>query len=119
MQFMIMAVESPEDFGARQDPDRAGVYWTAWQGYIAALTEGGVLRGAGGLEPPWTATTLRERDGGRLLHDGPYSDTKEQLGGYFVIEVPDLDAALAWAARCPSAARGAVEVRPLLPPPTT
>lgn len=119
MRYMILAVEDTEDFGARQDPGRADGYWTAWQGYIAALTASGVLRDAGGLQPPWMATTIRERDGGRLLHDGPYSDTKEQLGGYFVVEVPDLDAALAWAARCPSVTTGAVEVRPLLPPPAT
>lgn len=117
MRYMIMAVEDPDDFGARQDPGRSDGYWTAWQGYVAALTESGILQSAGGLEPPWTATTLRERDGERLLHDGPYSDTKEQLGGYFVIEVDDLDAALTWAARCPSIVTGAVEVRPVLPPP--
>jgi hypothetical protein len=117
MRYMIMAVEGPEDFGARQDPVRADEYWTAWQGYVVALAESGILRDAGGLEPPWTATTLRERGGERILHDGPYSETKEQLGGYFVIEAPDLDTALAWAARCPSLASGSVEVRPLLPPP--
>ena len=63
-----------------------------------------------------TATTVRIRDGKRLVQDGPFADTKEQLGGYFVIEVPDLDAALEWAARAPSAACASVEVRPVLPP---
>ena len=67
--------------------------------------------------PEHTATTLRVRDGQRLLQDGPFADTKEQLGGYFVIDVPNLDAALGWAQRCPAVEFGAVEVRPLLPPP--
>ena len=96
----------------------SGAYWDAWQGYIAALTDSGVLAGAGGLQPPWTATTVRVREGRRLVQDGPFAETKEQLGGYFVIDVPDLDTALAWAERCPSAAYASVEVRPLLPPPS-
>ena len=58
---------------------------------------------------------MRVVDGKRRVQDGPFADTKEQLGGFFVIDVPDLDTALAWAARCPSAARGVVEVRPVWP----
>ncbi len=116
MQYLILAAESDADFDARTDPDRAAAYWAGWEAYIAALTESGVMTGAGGLEPPSAATTVRLRDGQRVVHDGPYADTKEQLGGYFVIDVPDLDAALEWAARCPSAATGSTEVRPLMPP---
>jgi hypothetical protein len=67
-----------------------------------------------GLQQPGAAATLRLRDGQRLVQDGPYADTKEQLGGFYLIEAPDLDAALAWAARNPAAATGAVEVRPVL-----
>ena len=117
MQYLILAAESAEDFAAREDPERAGAYWSAWQGYIDALTESGVLTGAGGLHPPGTATTVRHRDDRLVVEDGPYADTKEQLGGYFVLEVPDLDAALAWAERCPATRTGAVEVRPI--PPTS
>lgn len=97
----------------------AGSTGSSWQGYIEALTASGVLRGAGGLTPPEAATTLRLREGRRLVQDGPYAETKEQLGGYFVLEVDDVDAAMEWAARCPSSATGSVEVRPLLagPPP--
>lgn len=115
MPYLIMATENPDDFAAREDPDRAGEYWTAWRGYLAALAESGVLIAAGGLEPPAAARTVRRRDGRRLVQDGPFADTKEQLGGYFVVDVPDLEAALDWAARCPSASSAAVEVRPLLP----
>jgi hypothetical protein len=72
------------------------------------------MDGGKGLEPPSTGTTVRLRDGERIVQDGPYADTKEQLGGFFVIDVPDLDAALDWAARCPAATDGVVEVRPVL-----
>lgn len=117
MQYLIMALETDDEFAAREDPERSAEYWAGWQAYIAALNQNGVLTGAGGLHPPAMATTVRHRDGQRVVHNGPYADTKEQLGGYFVIEVPNLDVALEWAARCPSSAQGSVEVRPLLPPP--
>ena len=73
--------------------------------------------GGAGLEPPLTATTVRAPEGKRRVQDGPFADTKEQLGGYYVIDVPDLDKALEWAARCPSASTGAAEIRPNMPPP--
>ena len=115
MQYLIMATETQDDFDARDDPARAEEYWAAWTGYIAALTDSGALVAAAGLQPPTAATTVRRRDGRRLVQDGPFADTKEQLGGYFVVDVPDLDGALAWADRCPSAGYASVEVRPLLP----
>lgn len=85
----------------------------AWQAYTQAMLDAGVMRGGNALKPSYTATTVRERDGAIQLHDGPYADSKDQLGGYYVIEVEDLDAALKWAARNPAAAHGAVEVRPI------
>jgi hypothetical protein len=117
MQYLILAAEDDAAFAARDDADRSAAYWESWQGYIAALTESGLLAGAGGLQPPWTATTVRVRDGRRSVQDGPYAETKEQLGGYFVIDAPDLDTALLWAERCPASSYASVEVRPLLPPP--
>lgn len=116
MQYIILATETAEAFAARTDPARTGEYWSAWTGYIDALAQSGVMVSAGGLQPPVTATTVRLQEGRRVVQDGPFADTKEQLGGYFVIDVPDLDAALAWAERCPSAGYASVEVRPLLPP---
>ena len=65
------------------------------------------------LQPTPAATTVRVGDGKTKVLDGPYADTKEQLGGYYMIEAPDLDAAIAWAARCPGAGTGTVEVRPV------
>jgi hypothetical protein len=113
MQYVIMTYEAPEDFAARNG-DASEFYWAGWRSYTEALREAGVLVGGNALTPIHTATTLSTRNGKRHVHDGPYADSKEQLGGYFVIEVPDLDAALAWAARCPCVSRGSVEIRPIL-----
>lgn len=84
----------------------------AFHAYAEALDEAGVLRSAEVLQPSTRSTTLRVRNGGARVEDGPYADTKEQIGGTFVIDVPDLDAALAWAERCPAAQWGTIEVRP-------
>ena len=83
-------------------------------GTAKALRDAGVMVGGAALEPPRAATTVRQSHGKRQVQDGPFADTKEQLGGYYVIDVPDLDKALEWASRCPSAATGATEVRPNL-----
>ena len=85
----------------------------AYRAYGEALTKAGVLRGSNRLQPTSTATTVRVANGKPQVLDGPYIDSKEQLGGYFMIDVPDLDAAISCAARCPGAGHGAVEVRPL------
>jgi hypothetical protein len=85
----------------------------AYLAYIEAMTKAGVLRTSTGLQPTATATTVRTVNGKTQVLDGPYADSKEQLGGFHIIEVDDLDAALAWAARCPTSLHGVVEVRPL------
>ena len=110
-----MATETPDAFAARTDPERSGPYWEAWSAYIQALASSGVMRAAAGLQDPEVATTVRVQAGQRLVHDGPFADAKEQLGGYFVVDVETLDEALAWAERCPSATYASVEVRPILP----
>ncbi|MDZ4759951.1 MAG: YciI family protein [Alphaproteobacteria bacterium] len=116
MQYMILFTEPQTHFDMRNNPAEAPGYWGAWNAYIGAMAQAGVILNGDGLHGPHTAVTVRVRDGLRQVQDGPYADTKEQLGGYFVIEVADLDAALEWAARSPSAAYGSVEVRPVLPP---
>ena len=85
----------------------------AYHAYTEALQEAGVLRGANRLRPTQTATTVRLRSGKTEVLNGPYAETREQLGGYSLVDVADLDAALAWAARCPGASHGIVEVRPV------
>lgn len=84
----------------------------AFSAYAATLHAAGVLVSGEVLQPSVATTTLRPVDGVPQVQDGPFADTKEQLGGTFVIDVPDLDAALAWARQAPSAAWGPVEVRP-------
>jgi hypothetical protein len=85
----------------------------AYTAYTEALTKAGVLKGANRLQPSASATTVRTTNGKTQVLDGPYVDSKEQLGGYYLIDAPDLDAALSWAARCPAVGHGVVEVRPL------
>jgi hypothetical protein len=115
MDYLLIMTETDDDFSQRSDPARAGEYWAAWTGYVTALNESGVVRAGAALQPPHTGTTVRTRDGEIVVEDGPFADSKEQLGGFFVIEVTDLDEALDWARRCPAAISGAVEVRPVLP----
>lgn len=116
MTYALLFHESAADFALRDDPEKAGAYWAAWSSYIAAIGEAGIVQGGEGLLPPQTATTVRIRDGKRQIHDGPYAESKEMLGGFFIIEVPNLDVALEWAARAPSSGYGSTEVRPLMPP---
>lgn len=89
----------------------------AFQQYADDLSDAGVLIDTEVLESVVATTTVTAHAGTPEIQDGPFADTKEQLAGFFVIDVPDLDSALAWASRAPCAATGAVEVRPVLPPP--
>ena len=114
MKYTILIYETAEDFAARADAGRKDAYWGAYRAYTKALTDAGVMVGGAGLQPPGLGTTVRQREGKRHVQDGPYAEAKEQLGGYYLIEVPGLDQALEWAARCPAAPTGAVEVRPNL-----
>lgn len=114
MQYMLILNETAEEFAKRNDPRQAAEYWGGWNAFIGAMAAAGVIVKGDGLLGPQTATTVRLRDGRRHVQDGPFADTKEQLGGYFVIDVPDLDAAIAWALKAPSAATASVEVRPVL-----
>ena len=84
----------------------------AFDAYAKALDSAGVLISAEVLQPSQSTTTVSLKDGGLVVQDGPFADTKEQLGGTFVLDVPDLDAAIAWAEKGPSIGWGAVEIRP-------
>jgi len=85
----------------------------AYRAFMEAMANAGVLKDSKGLHQTSAATTVRVVNGKTQVLDGPYADSKEQLGGFHIIEVPDLDAAIAWAARSPTALHGVVEVRPV------
>lgn len=112
MQFALLIYESPEAFAARKSETNDS-YTGAWRAFHKAVLESGVFVAGDPLEVPETGTTIRIRDGKRGVQDGPFADTKEQLGGFTIVECPSLDEALEWAARCPAASYGAVEVRAL------
>jgi hypothetical protein len=85
----------------------------AYKAYMQAMAKAGVLKSSNGLFPTSSATTVRVANGKPQVLDGPYADSKEQLGGFHIIEAPDLDAAISWASRSPTALHGVVEVRPV------
>jgi hypothetical protein len=90
-----------------------GQMMAAYGAYTEAMKKAGIMVGGDRLQPSAAATTVRVAEGKTKVLNGPYAETKEQLGGYYIIDVPDLDAALSWAARCPGASHGTIEVRPV------
>lgn len=106
MQYMLL-ITVPVDGGQAATPE-------AWTAYTNELMESGAMVSGAGLQGAETATTVRVREGETLVTDGPFAETKELLGGYYVIDVPDLDAALGWAAKMPNIETGSVEVRPVM-----
>lgn len=111
MKYMLLIYSDEAAFEARGKADLEAAMG-AYQAYTRALTQAGVIVGGDRLQRSPSATTVRVADGKTKVLNGPYAETKEQLGGYYIIDVPDLDAALTWAARCPGASHGTVEVRP-------
>lgn len=112
MQYLL-TIYADESAFSNMSPSQKEQGLAAYIAYTQALTAAGVLKGRNRLQPASTATTVRIVNGKSQVLDGPYIESKEQLGGYFLIDVPDLDAALSWAARCPGASHGVVEVRPI------
>jgi len=112
MKFMLLIYR---DETAMQAASKAQIEQVtgAYLAYTEALKKADVLAGGDRLQPSSAATTVRVADGKSKVLDGPYAEAKEQLGGYYLIDVPDLDVALSWAARCPGASHGTIEVRPL------
>lgn len=90
-----------------------GERMAAYRGFLEALNKAGVYKASGRLQTSSNAATVRVTNGKTQVLNGPYADSREQLGGFFLIDVPDLDAAISWAARCPGASDGAMEVRPI------
>jgi hypothetical protein len=113
MEYMLLIYGDEKAwFGLPKEELEKG--YQAYMDYTRELVESGCLRSGSELSPITSATTVRVRNGKPLLTDGPFAETKEQLGGYYLIDVADLDQALAWAAKCPGAWHGSVEVRPVV-----
>lgn len=115
MQYTLQIFETAEGFSARTDPLAQEAYWAGTMAYLQALKDAGIFAGGAGLQPPVSATTLRHVRGELQIQDGPILETKEMLGGFFVIDVQDLDSAIHWAARFPDRPGVVVEIRPNLP----
>jgi hypothetical protein len=113
MKFIAL-IYNDESLYSEATPEETAAIFQAHGEFGQAAGEAGVYAGGDGLQLTEAATTLRVRDGERMLTDGPYAETKEQLGGYYALECKDLDEALAWAARIPEAKTGVIEVRPVI-----
>jgi hypothetical protein len=87
MQFMLIFKETAADVAQRANPEAAPAYWGAWNAYVGAMGQAGIVVHGNGLQEPHNGTQVQMRNGKRVIHDGPYADTKEHLGGYFIIEV--------------------------------
>jgi hypothetical protein len=112
MQYMLLIYGNEAGLQAASKAE-VDQMMAAYGAYTEALSKAGVMAGGNRLQRSGSATTVRAANGKTKVLDGPYAETKEQLGGYYIINVPDLDAALSWAGRCPGASHGAVEVRPI------
>ena len=108
MRYLLL-IYTPQDV-----PDEDREPMEAWYAYSEEMNAAGVNLGGDALQPVTTATTVRVRNDETLTTDGPFAETKEVLGGYYMIDVPDLDDAIKWAARCPASAYGSIEVRPIM-----
>ena len=111
MQYMLLIYGNEAAMAASTTPPTEA--YAPWIAYTKALKDAGVMVAGDPLAPTTTATTVRAPGGKRQVQDGPFAETKEQLGGYYLIDVADLDAAIDWATKCPGAAYGSIEVRPV------
>ena len=114
MRYMLLMVRDDQAWGARSAEERSAAYWAAVE-YSEDLRKRGLYERGDPLEMSNTATTVRMERGKAVITDGPFAETKEQLGGFYQIEVDNLDDAIEAAARCPGSMFGTIEVRPIMP----
>src|SRR4051794_5961501 len=114
MKYMLLIYGNEAAMHAASPKDDEEMH-AAYRAYTEAMMKAGVIAGGERLRPSSDSTTVRMTNGKSTVLNGPYAETKEQLGGFYMIDVPDLDAALSWAARCPGASHGTMEVRPVWP----
>jgi hypothetical protein len=113
MQYAFLIYANPEVYAAMTQEERSALL-QEYQAFAQEVRESGIMRGGSQLQPTSTATTLRIRNAEKLITDGPFAETKEQLAGYFVLQCTDLDEALALAERMPDVKHGSIEIRPVV-----
>ena len=113
MKYLLL-IYNDESAYADATPEDGARMMAAYEAFSRELGESGAMLGGEGLDPTPTATTVRVRNGERLLTDGPFAETREALGGYYLLECRDLDEAIGWAAKIPGAASGSIEIRPVM-----
>src|SRR3954464_13026967 len=111
----LLALIGDQSRSAEATPEERRALMQVWDGYTRAAIDAGVYLGGEGLQPPTTATTVKiQETSDHIVTDGPFAETREQLGGYYLLDCKDLDDALGWAARIPGAESGSVELRPVM-----
>lgn len=113
MKYALLIYAAEQDWAAKSQEEQGRTYNEYWA-YTTELKGSGKMVSCDPLDPTSTATTIRVRDGKTLPTDGPFADTKEQLGGIYIVDVKDLDEAIAWASKIPDARNGSIEIRPLM-----
>ena len=114
MQYMLL-IYGNEQAGMSMSPEEQEASMGEWFAYTEELASSGAMKCGDALQPTPTATTVtRGDDGGALVTDGPFAETREQLGGYYLIDVKDLDEAIEWARKCPGSRHGKIELRPIM-----
>jgi hypothetical protein len=115
MKYMLSICEDHAVYAGGPESEAFRKIVEAHQALVGEMMKAGVFVHGTGLLGPETATTLRKRSGKQSIHDGPFAETKEQLGGFYIVDVADFDAALGWAKRIPMLADGSIEIRPAIP----
>ena len=113
MQYLLMIYRNEADLGKLSQADRKQMM-ADYGTFTQSIIQSGHFKAGDGLQPTSTATTVRVREGKTLTTDGPFAETREQLGGYYLVDAKDLDAAIAIAARIPGAKTGSIEIRPVM-----
>jgi hypothetical protein len=113
MKYVLLIYAAEKDWSNLSKEEQTRIYNDYWK-YTAELKNSGKMHGCEPLQPTLAATTVRVRNGKRLTTDGPFAETKEQLGGIYVVDVKDLNEAMDWAARIPDAFTGSIEIRPVM-----
>lgn len=117
MQYLLLIYANEQNLLGLDESDRAAIS-SEYMTFTQSIAKSGHYKGGNALQPVATATTVRVRDGKRSTTDGPFAETREQLGGYYLVDAKDLDEAIAIAERIPGARMGGIEVRPIRPMPT-